>query len=122
MTFGVLFPPEDKQQRRHSRQHRLRAVHPRMARWAKRDHQLQLRAARNTMVNDHAALPCSGRIAHPAAIPVPFQHCFPETAEMFLVLPAEGVAGGTHAMREHGLSTAAAVHRELDGLSLALHR
>jgi hypothetical protein len=55
------------------------------------------------MVNDDAALPCSRRIANPASIAVPFQYPLSETAEVFLILTPEAVAGRAHAMREHRL-------------------
>ena len=77
MTFRVLLPPENQKERRHSRQHRLRAVNSRMASRTEGDHQLQFGAAWDPVVNDHAALPCSGRVADPATVPVPLKHRLP---------------------------------------------
>ncbi len=74
------------------------------------------------MVNDHAALACSWRIAHPAAIAVPFQHRFPQATEVLLILTPQCVAGRAHALGQNGLSTTAAMHRELNGLFPGLHR
>jgi hypothetical protein len=74
------------------------------------------------MVNDDTALPCPRSVTHPAAMAVPFQHRLPETTEVFFILTPEAVTGGAHPMREHRLPPAAAVHGELNGLSLWLHR
>ncbi len=72
-------------------------------------------------MHDDASLPCPRRVTDSAAIAVPLQHRLPQTSEIFLILTAERIAGCTHAMREHRLPSAAAVHRELNGLSLWLH-
>ncbi len=93
-----------------------------MTGWTQRDHELQLGAARDSVVNDHAALPCSRRVADPASVTVPLQHRLPQAAEMLFVLTPQRVAGRAHPLREYSLSTTTAVHRELDGLYSGFHR
>ncbi len=99
MPFRVLLSPEDQEQGRHGRQHHLRAMHPRMAGRAKRDHQLQFRPTRDSMVNDDAPLPRSGCIAHPAAMSVALKNRLPQPTEVLLILAPKRVAGCALALR-----------------------
>ena len=71
-----------------------------MAARAERDHQVQNRLAGHPMMNGDRALFSARRSADPAAVSVPFQDRFPETAEILFILSLEGVAGGTDTMGE----------------------
>ena len=51
------------------------------------------------VVDDDAALSCSGRIANPASIAVSFQHGLPQTAEVLFMLTTERIASRAHAVR-----------------------
>ena len=93
MAFRVLFSPQREKERWHCAQDGFGAMHLGMAAWAQRDHELELRSFRHAVMNDDAALPCSGRVADTAAIAITLQHRFPQTTEVFLILAPERVAG-----------------------------
>lgn len=61
------------------------------------------------MMDHDRALPASRSSAGPAAIAVSPKHLFPQTAEVFLILPFERVAGGAHAQGENLPSAATTV-------------
>ena len=80
------------------------------------DHQGKDGLPRYAMVNDDGPFVASGRVAHPAAVPVPFKHFLAKPSEVFLILPLEGVADSTHPMREDLRLPTPAVHHVLFGL------
>ena len=55
----------------------------------------------------------AGRSAHPAAVAVPLQNLFAESAKVHRVMPAKGIAGGTVAVGTDLLSSASAMERAL---------
>ena len=61
------------------------------------------------MMHHDRALSASGSSADAAAIAVSSEHLLPQTAEIFIILPLERVARGTHAQRENFPSSATTV-------------
>jgi len=72
------------------------------------------------MDDDRTLSPARGSTCA-TAVTVPFEHLFPQTAEVFLILPFERVAGGAHAQGENLPSAATAVQRSLNACSDLLH-
>ena len=64
-------------------------------------------------MNDDRAFVASGGVAHPAAVPIPFEYFLTKPSEVFLILPLEGVANGAHSMREDLCFSAPAMHHVL---------
>jgi len=60
---------------------------------AQRDHPVEKRLTRHTMINDNPQLAASRGSAYAAAIPITNQNRFAQPAEVFLILPPERVAG-----------------------------
>jgi hypothetical protein len=73
------------------------------------------------MVDHDRALSASGSSATPAAIAVSSEHLLPQTAEIFLILPLERVARGTHTQRENFPSSATTVECSLNTCPNLLH-
>ncbi len=73
------------------------------------------------MMHPDRALPASGSSTDAAAIAVSSEHLLPQTAEIFLILPLERVARGTHAQRENFPSSATTVKCPLNPDPNVLH-
>ena len=67
---------------------------------AQRDHQVEKRLTRLTMMNDNRQIAASRGSAYAATIPITNQNRFAQPAEVFLILPPERVAGRTEAQGE----------------------
>jgi len=81
----------------------------------------QLQSARYPMMHHNRAFSASGSSADSAAIAVPSEHLLPHAAEIFLILPLERVARGTHAQRENLSPSGTAVKRPLNTCPDLLH-
>jgi len=89
MPFGMLFPPQLQQQRRHLRKHGFGPMDLRMTARTERDHQVQNRLARNAVMNGDGALITTGSLADAASVLIPLQDLLSQTAEVFLILTLE---------------------------------
>ena len=81
-----------------------------------RDHQLQNGPSGYAVMHDDRSLVPARRPTDSATMTVAIQHFFSETTEMRFILPAKGIAGGTHAVRQNTLASASAVHHPLSSL------
>jgi hypothetical protein len=111
----VLFPPKFEQNRRHLGENGLCSMHLGMTPGTKRDHQVQQRPAWHPVMHRDRALISPGSSAHPAGVPVAFEHCLAQTAEVRLILPLQGVADRAMAVRHDLRPSAAARQRSLKG-------
>jgi hypothetical protein len=61
----------------------------------KRYHQVELGNARHAVMHDDRTLVATGRSADATAILIALQNLLPQAAEVFLILPLQGVTGRT---------------------------
>ncbi len=73
------------------------------------------------MMDHDRAFSASGSSADPAAIAVASEHLLPQTTKIFLILPLERVARGTHAQRENFPPAATTVKCPLNSDPNLLH-
>jgi hypothetical protein len=119
MTVRVLFPPQHQQQGRQLRKDHLGSMDFGMATGAERNHQVQNRFTGHPMMDGDRPLIAARCSADPAAVAVALQDRFPETSEMLLILPLQGVAGRTQAVRKDLHASAGTAKSSLDR---SLHR
>ena len=113
MRLGVLLSPQLQKQRRHHPDHDACPMNLRVAGRAERDHKGKNGPSRYTVVNDDGSFVASGGIAHTAPMTVPFEHFLAKTSKVFFILPLEGIADGTHPVREHLRLSTPAMHHVL---------
>ncbi len=119
--FGCCSRQRSKSSGWHGPAHDPRSTYDGMAGGAQRDHERQVRNARYPVMHHDRAFSASGSSAYPAAIPVSSEHLFPQTAKIFLILPLERVARGTHAQCENFSPSATAVECPLNSCPNLLH-
>jgi hypothetical protein len=84
-----------------------------MTSWTKRNHQVEQGLSGDAMMDNDRALPPPGSATDTAAMTVAFQNLLSQAAEIFVVLPFQGITGGTKAERKDLLVSAAAMQRPL---------
>lgn len=85
---------------------------------AQRNHDLQERFTRYTMMNRNGMLTATGRAADAAAVAVSLQDAFPQASEVTGVMLPEGVASRTMTVGTDLLSSAPAIERPLCAISV----
>ena len=115
-SFGnseLLFAPQLQEKRRHFREYGFSSMNFGVATWTECDHQVQEGSSGLAMVDSDRPLIPARSSAHPAAVAIALQNHFSQAAEVFFILPAKGIAGGAHPIREDPLSSTPAVHEAL---------
>ena len=115
MRRGMLFYPQHDQQLRPPTAKEQRSSDLGMTCQAEGDHPLWIVDARLTMMDGHGPFTAFQRstFRNAAAVAVPFQNLLPMTAEVFLVLPLQGVAGRADAKGEDLIPAARTADRTL---------
>ena len=116
MPFGMLLPPQLQQQRRHLRKYGFGSMDLRMTARTERDHQVQNRLAGNAVMDSDRPLIATGSLADAASVLIPFQNLLSQTAEVFLILTLERIAGWTQAERNDTGPPAWTTQTALDGV------
>jgi len=109
----MLLSPEHQEQGRHLGEDDLSPMNSSVATRTQRDHQVQGRVPRMTVMHcDRPFIPARGP-ADPAAIFIALENSLTHPTEVFFVLALQCVAARTEAERENLLAPAWATYREL---------
>jgi hypothetical protein len=113
MRLRVLFSPEFQQKWRHEGESGLGPVNLRVATGTKRQHEIQHRLARLSMVHDDGSFISAGGITDATTVAITLQNQFPQPSKGLFILSLEGVTGCTHSEGQHLRIAARATHNPL---------